>query len=287
MSFFSKMERKFGRYAIRNLMMYIVMIYVAALVVMFMNPGFFSWGGFYQSYLALHPGAIMHGQVWRLVTFIFYPPSESPLAAALMIFLYYHIGTSLEQVWGSFKFNVYYLMGILGLIIASFVGYYGFGSPMMLTMLDLNMTMFLAYAVTFPNVQLYIYFVLPIKVKWLGVLYGLITVFNFLNGSMASRVTILLSFANFIVFFLLTRRSFSRINPKEIKRRRDFQKQVKIRPAGQTQHKCAVCGRTEKDGDELEFRYCSKCQGNLEYCQDHLYTHRHVTGESTEPIQND
>lgn len=284
MSFFSKMERKFGKYAINNLMMYILMIYVGAFVVMLTNPGFFWPGGFYQSYLSLNPAAIIRGQVWRLVTFIFYPISSDLIYMVFMGFLYYSIGMSLERVWGSFKFNVYYLMGILGLIIASFVGYFGFGRILQFTTSDLNMTLFLAYAVTFPEMQLYIYFVLPVKVKWLGILYGAIALFNFFNGGLLEKWTILLSFANFILFFLLTRRSFSRLNPKEVKRRRDFQKKVKMRPLGKSHHKCAVCGRTEKDGEDLEFRYCSKCTGDYEYCQDHLYTHQHVTGHENDNI---
>lgn len=277
MNFFTKMERKFGKYAIHNLMMYIIIIYAAAYFVSVMSPGFFSLGGFYQRYLALDPGAIMRGQVWRFVTFVFYPISGNPIFMVLMGLLYYSIGTSLERAWGAFKFNVYYLMGLMGFVIGAFIAYFGFGRLYYFDAANLNMTLFLAYAMTFPETQLYIYFVLPVKVKWLGVLYGLVTLFNFLSGGPAEKWTILLSFANFILFFLMTRRNFSRINPKEIKRKRDFQK--KIKPVGRSHHKCAVCGRTEADGDDLEFRYCSKCEGDLEYCQDHLYTHQHVTGQ--------
>lgn len=270
MNFFSKMERKFGRYAIHNLMMYITILYVAGLVIQLTNPMFYS------EYLSLDPGAIVRGQVWRLVTFMIRPPYHDLLSNALMIFLYYSIGVSLERVWGAFRFNVYIFMGILGLIVASFVAYFVFHEPLMMITSDLNTSLFLAFAATFPEMQFYIYFVLPIKAKWLGIFYGVMSLFGLVTGGAAERCTILLSFANFIIYFLMTR-NLNRFNPKEIKRKRDFREQVKIKPSGTGRHKCAVCGRTEADGEDLEFRYCSKCEGDYEYCQDHIYTHRHVT----------
>lgn len=279
MSFFSKMERRFGRYAIHNLMHYIVILYVAGMVIQMTNPQF------YIDYLMLNPGAIMKGQVWRLFTFMIWPPYYSLLSNALMIFLYYSIGMTLERVWGAFRFNVYFFMGVLGLIVASFVGYYGFHQLLFITTADLNMSLFFAYAVTFPELQFYIYFVLPIKAKWLGAFYGVISIFEFITGDVSQRCTILLSFANFILFFLMTR-NLSRINPKEIKRKKEFRDQVKIKPFGKSHHKCAICGRTEEDGDYLEFRYCSKCEGDYEYCQDHLYTHQHVAGHTDKPSDN-
>lgn len=279
MSFFSKMERKFGRYAIRDLMKYIVIMYVAGMAVQMMNPEF------YWIYLRLDPKAIMRGEVWRLVTFMIWPPSGSLFFNALMIFLYYSIGMTLERVWGAFRFNVYIFMGVIGLILASFIGVYGFDELFFITTSDLNMSLFLAYAATFPEAQFYIYFVLPIKAKWLGVFYGLISVLTFITGGPSQKCMIVLSFANFIIFFLMTR-NYNRINPKEIKRKKEFRSQVKIMPHGKNHHKCAVCGKTELDGDNLEFRYCSKCKGDFEYCNDHLYTHQHVTDQIKELNHN-
>lgn len=279
MSFFSKMERKFGRYAIHNLMTYIVILYAAGMLIQMTNPQF------YVDYLSLNPSKIVTGQVWRLFTFMIWPPYNNLLSNVLMIFLYYSIGMTLERVWGAFRFNVYFFMGVLGLILASFVGWFVFHKQLFITTSDLNMSLFFAYAVTFPDLQFYLYFVLPIKAKWLGVFYGVISVFEFVNGDISTRCTILLSFANFIIYFMLTR-NLNRINPKEIKRKRDFKNQVKIKPFGKNHHKCAICGRTEEDGEHLEFRYCSKCEGDYEYCQDHLYTHQHVTGHTNGPSDN-
>lgn len=279
MKFFYKMERKFGRYAIPNLMNYIVVMYLAGFLIQRMNPMI------YTTYLMLDPVAIARGQIWRIVTFLLYPPSQSVLGAVLMAFLYFSIGNTLERTWGSFRFNVYFFMGVLGHVIGVMVGYLLFHQIWYLTVEYLNLSLFLAFAVTYPDLQFMLYFVIPIKAKWLGFVYGLGVIWSFVTGGASTRCAIILSLVNFLIFFMMTR-NFSRINPKEIKRRKDFQKQVKIKPKGGSHHRCAVCGRTELDGENLEFRYCSKCEGNLEYCQDHLYTHQHVTGLSNDGGQD-
>lgn len=284
MSFFSKMERRYGRFAIHNLMNYIVVLYAMGVVVQYTQPGV------YWEFLALDADAILHGQIWRIVTFMVWPPSSNFIFNVFVIYLYYSLGTTLERVWGAFRFNVYFFMGVLGHILAALIGYLVFGQFLLLTTANLNMSLFFAFALTFPETSFYIYFVLPVKAKWLAVFYGVITLWTFLTGTpytsiVVTRCEIVLSFANFIIFFLLTR-NYTRISPKEIKRKREFHSQVRILPAGATHHKCAVCGRTEQDGD-LEFRFCSKCEGSYEYCQDHLYTHKHVTSDSLESGHED
>ena len=136
------------------------------------------------------------------------------------------------------------------------------------------MSIFLAYAMTFPDMQVLLFFFVPIKVKVLGIIYALMLVFSFLTSGIAARFVIGASLLNTLVFFLTTR-NYRRVDPREIHRRRTYQKQVKM-PRGITKHKCAICGRTELDGEDLEFRFCSKCNGNYEYCKEHLYTHKHI-----------
>ena len=147
-----------------------------------------------------------------------------------------------------------------------------------------SMSVFLAYAACYPNMQILLWFVIPIKMKWMGWVYGAIILYNIITyvrvGAWVMTVPIIASFLNFILFFF-TALSGSRYNPKEVKRRREFQKamaQSRVNPStGSTaKHKCAICGRTELDDPNLEFRFCSKCNGNYEYCQDHLFTHQHV-----------
>mgnify|MGYP005763388117 FL=1 len=270
MEFFKKIERKYGRYAIRHLMNYIVAMYVVGAILQYVNP----W--FYFEWLSLDAPVILKGQIWRVVTFMAWPPFGNMVSNALMIYLYYNLGQTLERVWGAFRFNIYMFLGILGHVIASLVLYLVFDQRVTLTTTYLNMSLFFAFAATFPDLQFWLYFVVPIRAKWLALIYGLFAIEGLLTGGTAARVEILFSLLNFILFFAVTR-NYSRVNPREIRRRQDFKTQVKMKPQGQTHHKCAVCGRTELDGDDLEFRYCSKCEGNYEYCQDHLYTHKHVT----------
>ena len=141
----------------------------------------------------------------------------------------------------------------------------------------INMSIFLAFAASYPDMEVMLYFLIPIKIKWMGLLYGVFIVYEFVQTSWVGKVAILVSLLNFLIFFLSTR-NFRQVSPKEIHRKQEFKRAAtKAAPkAGVPRHKCAVCGRTELDGDHLEFRYCSKCDGEYEYCQDHLFTHEHV-----------
>ncbi|MEY8339350.1 hypothetical protein AALB16_15230 [Lachnospiraceae bacterium 62-35] len=270
MSFFNKMERRLGKYAIPNLMNYIVGMYVVGMILQMVNFAF------YWQYLALDAAAILRGQVWRIVTFMICPPFNNPLSNLIMIYLYYSLGATLERVWGTFRFNVYIFMGVLGHVLAAMAVYLLFHKIWYLDTQYLNLSLLFAFAATFPDLQFMLYFIIPIKAKWIALLSGILVIQGLIQGNAATRLAIALSFLNFIIFWFMTR-NYSRINPKEIKRKREFKAQVKMMPQGRTHHKCAVCGRTELDGEDLEFRYCSKCEGDYEYCQEHLYTHKHVT----------
>lgn len=278
MKFFNDLERKYRKFAIPNLMYYITVCYGVGLVLAVMPQTRFI----YWRYLALDMQAVMQGEVWRLVTFLIYPPAfgswvfSQVFFGVIALFMYYNLGQTLERIWGAFRFNVFFLMGVLGQILASVIGYLVFGENLFLTTGFLNASIFLAFAMYFPDAQFLLFFVLPIKAKWLAVAECAVYLYSFLFGNVSTRVELVISLANIIIFFLITR-NFQRYAPKEIKRKNDFKKNVKIRPQGATRHKCAVCGRTELDGENLEFRYCSRCEGSYEYCQDHLYTHQHVT----------
>lgn len=282
MNLFRKMERKFGRYAIHNLMYYIIILYGIGIAVDFFSR---TVGiNIYSSFLSLNAGAILHGQIWRLITFLIYPPVQSGfgnpfigyLFCFLVMYMYYSIGTTLERIWGAFRFNVYIFMGVLGHILAAFILYLVTSQSWPLTTYYLNLSLFLAFAVTFPDAQFYLY-VIPVKAKWMAAFFGLDFLYSFVTGGMVIRCEIALSLLNFFVFFLMTR-NYNKINPKEIRRKQEFKQQVN-KVTKITHHKCAVCGRTEKDDPNLEFRFCSKCDGDYEYCMDHLYTHKHVTKE--------
>ncbi len=293
MKLINKIERKFGKYAIKNLMFYIIGLYVLGLIIQLFG------GDFYESYLSLNVGKVLQGQIWRIVTFIIAPPANSSLIfMAFTLYLYYMIGTVLENVWGAFRFNLYFFMGIIFHVIAAFLIYFIFGYSYEFTTYYINLSLFFAFAATYPDMEFLLFFILPIKVKWLALidaLYMGATIifgygFQFMPVSMQYRLYMpliqlgiipspviataaLVSILNFIIFFLLTR-NYRRISPKEIKRKRTYKKQVNVANR-KLVHKCAICGRTSEDFPELTFRYCSRCKGNYEYCQDHLFTHEH------------
>ncbi|NNJ31252.1 rhomboid family intramembrane serine protease [Lacrimispora defluvii] len=274
MKFFNNLERRYRKYAIPNLMYYIIGMYGTGLFLQLFAPEF------YLQYLALDAQKILSGQVWRVVTFMIYPPGGGSLFGSLIgMYLYYMLGVNLERIWGAFRFNVYFFMGVIGHVAAALVVYILFRQRIYLTTEFLNYSLFFAFAATFPDLEFLLFFVIPIKAKWMAMFNGIYFLYEFILGNMATRVTIVMSLINFFVFFLLTR-DLNRFNPKEIKRKQNFHRQMKIMPQGGTHHKCAVCGRTEKDSPNLEFRYCSKCEGSLEYCSEHLYTHKHVTSDN-------
>lgn len=277
MNFLNKMERKFGRYAIRNLTKYLILFYVIGYILSFLGN---ATGFPVFAYLTMNPSLVLHGQIWRLFTWVLIPPSGLDIFTIIMLFFYYSLGTSLERTWGDFRYNVYIFSGMLFTVIGSFLMYFIMG-PMSIYMgtistYYINLSIFLAFAASYPDMQVMLYFIIPVKIKWMAYLDIAYLTYAFIRSGWMGRMTIIASLLNFILFFLLTR-NYNRINPKEVHRRQQFKKAVHPKMApGVSKHKCAVCGRTEKDGDHLEFRFCSKCNGNYEYCQDHLFTHEHV-----------
>lgn len=279
-NFLNKLERKFGRYAIPNLMYYVVILYAIGIFVCWQTPMV------YYRYLMLDARAILHGQIWRIVTFLMWPLSNNPFLNVLVIYCYYNLGRSLEYIWGAFRFNVYFFMGILGHVLAAVIIYLLFGTVYPLTPEYLNFSLFFAYAATFPDAQFLLFFVIPMKAKWLALFNGAYFVYGLIFGGAAARIAIIMSLLNFIIYFAMSKGS--RYNPREIRRKQQFRSQMKqtaqtVKSGGR--HRCAVCGRTELDDPELVFRFCSKCEGDYEYCQDHLYTHQHVTKGGMDPRQ--
>lgn len=291
-----KLERKFGHLAVKNLSLVLIICYGVGYVLQMIAPNVLY-------FLTLDPYAIAHGQVWRLVSWILVPPPVGNiLFLVIMLMFYYSIGTSLEQAWGKFQYNLYLFSGFVCTVIGSFLmmGYcYLFRGDELALISDamyfrnlsfvfstyyVNMSIFLAYATTFPEHKVLLMFFIPVKMKWMAIVYvaslGL-EIFSALTGSQFGFVypfAIGSSLFNFIVFFFSTRNYVIKN-----KSQRNFNHNMKCAQkeerrasyTGATIHKCALCGRTEKDGDDLSFRYCSKCNGNYEFCNEHLYTHIH------------
>ncbi len=189
MKWLYKLERRFGRYAIQNLMMYITLTMGVVFLLQYLT-GYNLYG-----VLDLNRAAILQGQVWRLITFIFIPQNGSGILFTL-IYLYfnYAIGMALEDAWGSFKFNVYYLCGMLSAILT--MALLGFGSSYYL-----NLTLFLAYSYLYPNQEFLLFFILPIKAKYIALVDWLVLLVSFIAGPWAARLGIALALLNFFLFF--------------------------------------------------------------------------------------
>lgn len=284
----SSFERKFGKYAIKNLSFVLICCYAVGYMLEMIDRS-----GTLILYLTLDPYAILHGQVWRLVTWILIPPpSGNIIFTLIMLYFYCSIGTTLERTWGTYRYNVYLFQGMLFTIAGSFllmgfqylfhsesialVGpeYYFLVNSLYFSTYYINMSIFLAFAVTFPDVQVMLMFIILIKVKWLGIIEAVFLLLTFIQTDAVNRFVIAASLLNFVVFFI-TSRNMMHLRPKEIRRRQEFKHDVR-RNTGVTKHKCAICGRTEVDSPQMQFRFCSKCDGNYEYCEEHLYTHTHV-----------
>lgn len=184
-----KLERKFGHICIPNLMMVIIigqaMVYIASIL----SPAISL-----ASKLALYWPAVLQGQVWRLVTFIFIPSASSPIALLLTLYFYYLIGHTLEQTWGDFRFNVYYLLGMAGAILAA--AFSGVG-----TTYYLNLSLFFAFAILYPDFQVLLFFIIPIKMKYLALFSAALCLIDFLFGGWSTKAAVLLALANFLIFF--------------------------------------------------------------------------------------
>lgn len=286
----SQFERKFGKYAIRNLSLVLIACYVIGYVIQMASPGIVG-------FLTLNPYAILHGQVWRLVTWLLIPPGSLDIFTVIMLFFYYSVGTTLERTWGTYRYNVYLFSGMLYTIAGSFIAlllYYlsvkaegGAVDPLLVQSASslfstyyINMSIFMAFAATFPDAQVLLMFVIPVKMKWMGIAYAVLLAVQLMSGvgypvlDLFYRIALVASLLNFIIFYITSRGRLS-MSPRQAKRRQEFHSEVKKNTVV-TRHKCAVCGRTDTDDPTLEFRFCSKCNGNYEYCQDHLFTHEHV-----------
>ncbi len=287
----NRLERKFGRFAIPGLTRYIIVTYIAGYLLYFFGA---------TQFISLDPYLVFHGQIWRIVTWVLMPPESPGIFTIIMLLLYYQLGRTLEQTWGEFRYNLYIFSGLIFTLIGTFIIYiagaalqlpgaeraelWGMMLSMLVSTYYVNMSIFLAFAASYPNMQLMLYFIIPVKVKYFGILYGVILLYNILPSPWFGKIIILISILNFLIFFLCTR-NLKRISPGEIHRKSVFKKAVnsgwrekthRSSDGTVTKHKCAVCGRTELDGPKLEFRFCSKCNGNYEYCQDHLFIHKHI-----------
>jgi len=339
-----RLEKKYGRYAVNNLIYYILGAYVVGYILYLAKPEWYS-------YIVLDPGLVMKGQVWRLFTWVCTIPQQLNILIIFMFMFYFFIGRTLEQYMGSFKYNLYILSGWLFTTLGVMAVYWissaatGGAGPISISASTyyINLTSFLAFAVIFPDTRVLFFAIIPVKMKilaWIDAVYlgiqvisGLVicfasdniisqALFNYYGAypgelevsilrrsGISTVVSIVISVLNFLIFFFAVakKRSESRKRKKDFTSRMEEGRQFYYqgqdayssnarqadtqsdsdhhRTSGpafrkgageEIVHICSVCGRTSITNPELMFRYCSKCSGEHEYCQDHLFTHEHV-----------
>ncbi len=236
--------------------------------------------GALRSMLQFSPEMIFkHGQVWRLLTFVFIPES-SGLALLLWLYFYYFIGNELENHWGTAKFNVFYLTGVVLNIIYGVLIWVITGISTPVSIHYVNLSMFFAFATLYPDMQVLFMFILPIKIKWLAIADAALFVFGLLTSPFPLNLLPLVALLNYFIFFAdgisdlfgRERRQQRKTTIHFKNEARRINHEMKSKPYTR---KCEVCGRTDTDFPDLEFRYCSRCQGYHCYCVDHISNHVH------------
>ena len=262
---------------IRNLMLFVAIGNILVYLFAMMDPS----GALVQA-LAFNRNLILHrGQIWRLFTYIFIP-SGYPLTMLIMMFFYFQIGRILEARWGVLRFNLYYLCGILITDAAALLLNVGATSSY------LNLSLVLAFASTCPEDQVLLFFIIPLKMKWLAWVYLATVAWTLITVQFPVNLFPLFALLNYFLFchndirYLLTRSWQNRVPRVHMPQRKqkpnpDWASGYRSRDGQKPyRHKCTVCGRTDTDYPNLEFRYCSKCKGYHCYCIDHINNHAHI-----------
>ncbi|MBE5891452.1 MAG: hypothetical protein E7282_10885 [Lachnospiraceae bacterium] len=308
MNWLDKLERKFPRFGIPNITLYLVACNAIGFIISNISDIFAA----YTSFDVYH---ILHGQIWRLVTWIFTPSSGNTLSMIIFLLCAIGWGRSLEMMQGTFRTTVFIVGGVVISDILAFVYYFisgfilqanglggssslgnaSFGLSPYLTSYYIILTILMEMALIFPDGEVRLWFILPLRMRWifwitlaelayeifyvaravwgLRILYNNLVIVLLIGAYVAEIIFALL---NLLIFYLASK---NRLTHRQKQRRREFQqqfRQAEPRPgSGIARHKCAICGRTELTNPELDFRYCSKCKGGYEYCNEHLFTHQH------------
>ena len=282
------LRRNFERFCYRhrghgipNLMLWIAIGKALVYMLTMIDPS----AAVYRA-LAFSRSAILEGQVWRLFSYILLPDSSNVLFLAIMLFFYYQIGRIMESHWGIAKFNIFYFSGILLTDIAAMALGVSAGT------VYLDMSLILSFATLMPENQVLLFFIIPLKMKYLAWFYFAWTAFEVIFGAFPYNLFPIIALLNYFLYFgkdilqvlpdfLTQRLSFHR-RPRQQRQQRQqpnadwasgYQAASGQKPY---HHKCTVCGRTDTEYPGLEFRYCSQCNGYYCYCMDHINNHVHI-----------
>ena len=266
-----KLERKLGWLAIKNLTVYLV---VGNAIVWL--AGFIFTNIDLASRLELDPALVYKGELWRVFSFIFLNTfGSSVLSAILELYFLYIVGSNLEASWGSFRLTLYYFIGFaLTAAVSLVTGFPVFGARY------IHLSLFFAFASLAPEMRILLFFIIPVKIKWLAWAAWAFTAYEFITaGSWIIRLYILAALVAYALFFSRDIIGAIRLNRKTVANRRRFERnKVAGKVIKASFHKCEVCGITEIDAPNMDFRYCSKCEGDYEYCSEHLRDHYHRSG---------
>lgn len=292
-SLMNKIDRfcyRHPRFGIPNLMLYVV---IGAGIVWLFNlfTSMSSSGGDILSYLYFSPYLILHGQVWRLLTFIIIPPSTGILTL-IAFYFYFFIGKTLERQWGTGKFTIYFFTGVVLTIVFGFLLYFITGADVLLSYgypvsaHYIYLSMFFTFATLYPDMQVLLFFIIPIKMKWLAIVDAAFFAYSVATLPFPLDLLPIIAVLNYLIFcgdwlFAWVKRIFSKKGRQQRQNTVDFKNEVRRIQYEQKQktytRRCEVCGRTDADYPELEFRYCSRCQGYHCFCMDHINNHNHFT----------
>ena len=265
-------------------MTYIIAVSAGVYIVSMMDRTYM-----FLDFLRFDSDLIMLGQVWRLVTWVFIPAEGGLwfggiLFVAIALYFYYFIGSTLEREWGTPKFTIYYISGIILNLIFGFVMRYFFKLTANLTPDYINLSMFFAFAVLYPDQVVRIFFILPIKVKWLALANAVFFVFSIVNGIFSGYFLLaLLPLVALLNFFVICGEDLmgyirpikARASPRTISFKAAVKRAKRDHEQKSYRHKCSVCGKNDADNPGLDFRYCSRCNGYHCFCIDHINNHVH------------
>lgn len=259
MSLLDRLESRFGRYALRHIPLGLIFGQILIWLMTRMQPELVEA-------VPLVGALVLAGEWWRVITFMFFPATFNPLFLAIALWFFYFVSTSLENTWGVFKFNVFLLVGWASTVAVSLI----FPGALMSNAF-IGTSIFLAFALLYPEFVIMIWFVLPMKMRWLGWITWAGLAIAFVTGDWADRVIVLATLVNLFLFFgpRLWRRAYDAGRGAAWK--------AKVQQAGTIAHKCIACGRTDQSHPELGFSYCSRCAGAPCYCEEHVRDHVHLT----------
>ncbi|MFW6058918.1 MAG: rhomboid family intramembrane serine protease [Phycisphaeraceae bacterium] len=260
-----RLERKFGWLAIPHLTVYLVAGQTFFFLAILLRPELFAQ-------MVLQPQAVMAGEVWRLLTFVFIPPQVHPIFIIFALYLLWLMGEALEDNWGTFRYNLFLLVGWLATLASAWIQ-----PSVPATNVYLLGSVFLAFAFLYPEFRILLLLIIPVKVKWLAaltwVLYGLGFLRAATDGNWSHCMVIVAAVANFFLFFWPDLLEMVRRRGRRM--RQEVVAMEARRAAEEPFHRCTTCGRTEQSDPELEFRYCPHCTDSPCYCMDHIFDHEH------------